>query len=200
MAIEVVCAIESVRSAAAETRPWIASGVRVCSAVEKPTIAQAMPTPANGPAGEHDAERRRDQAEVGDARRGRGRAPTRRTSPSRRSIAAAVTPPAIEPMPWNVAKTPKNDGGFPSAVDDARRSASRRSRRRAARRRRRSRPGAAAGSPRRGAARPSPRAGSGARGGAGFSSCTRMRDEEEDAEPRTSRRRATATAPPPNAA
>ena len=54
------------RSAAAETRPWIASGVRVWSAVEKATIAQAMPTPAIGAAVKHHAERRHDQAEVGD--------------------------------------------------------------------------------------------------------------------------------------
>jgi hypothetical protein len=42
--------------------------------------------------------------------------PTNRTSPTRRSIAAAVTPPAMEPIPWNVEKMPKNEGFSPIAV------------------------------------------------------------------------------------
>ena len=41
VAIETACATESEMSAAAETRPWIASGVLVCSAVVKPTASAA---------------------------------------------------------------------------------------------------------------------------------------------------------------
>ena len=42
VAIDVVCAMESDTSAAEETRPWIASGVRVWSAVLKATIAELI--------------------------------------------------------------------------------------------------------------------------------------------------------------
>jgi hypothetical protein len=76
--------------------------VRIWSDVEKPTIAQETPMPAIG--------RRRarsgatgDQTEIGEGEQASPR-PTSRTSPTRRRTAAAVTPPAIEPTPWMVAK------------------------------------------------------------------------------------------------
>ena len=99
-------------SAADETRPWIASGVLVWSAVVNATIAQTMPTPAmKNPASTTGSElttRSRSPRPKSPSPM-----PTQRTSPIRRMRKAAVKPPAIEPKPCSAANTPKNEGLLP---------------------------------------------------------------------------------------
>ena len=62
-----------------------------------------------------------------------------------------MTPPAIEPTPWIVAKTPKKEGGFPSAAMTEKISVSEKPTTSRATAMPPTRPGATAASPRRGA-------------------------------------------------
>src|SRR5438445_42730 len=97
-AIDTVCGVLMIASAAEKTRPCNRSGDRSWIAVPKPTISHAMPAPAT-------ATPKRIKGRLVDTNVRSPSAnsaipnPTSFASPSRRRTRAAVTPPAIAPAP-----------------------------------------------------------------------------------------------------
>jgi len=109
-AIDTVCGVLMIVSAAENTRPCNRSGVRVWIAVPNPTISHATPAPATA-IPKRISGRLVETNVRSPSPNSAMPKPTSFASPSRRKTRAAVTPPAIAPTPCSDESTPKNEVG-----------------------------------------------------------------------------------------